>query len=84
MPRVALGVGEWEQGLTPWEAASPEAARTAERRGRRAMVDGARQMAERVAASGAETCFWCFPAENHGSVLPVALGRALRFVLSGH
>jgi predicted alpha/beta superfamily hydrolase len=82
-PRVALGVGEWEQGLTPWEAASPDAARTAERRGRRAMVDGARQMAERVAATGAETRFWCFPEENHGSVLPVALGRALRFVLSG-
>lgn len=84
VPRVALGVGEWEQGLTPWEAASPEAARTAERRGRRAMVDGARQMAERVAASGAGTRFWCFPEENHGSVLPVALGRALRFVLSGN
>lgn len=82
-PRVALGVGEWEQGLMPWEAASSEAARTAERRGRRAMVDGARQMAERVAASGAETRFWCFPEENHGSVLPVALGRALRFVFSG-
>jgi predicted alpha/beta superfamily hydrolase len=82
-PRVALGVGEWEQGLAPWEAASPDSARTAERRGRRAMVENARRMAERVAASGAETRFWCFPEENHGSVLPVAFGRALRFVLSG-
>jgi predicted alpha/beta superfamily hydrolase len=82
VPRVALGVGEWEQGLTPWEAASPDAARTAERRGRRAMVDGARDMAGRIAAAGAETRFWCFPEENHGSVMPVALGRALRFVLS--
>jgi predicted alpha/beta superfamily hydrolase len=81
-PRVALGVGEWEQGLTPWEAASPDAADTAQRRGRRAMVDGARAMAEQLAAAGADTRFWCFPEENHGSVLPVALGRALRFVLS--
>ena len=81
-PRVALGVGEWEQGLAPWEAASPDAAQTAQRRDRRAMVDGAQAMAEQLAAAGAETRFWCFPEENHGSVLPVALGRALRFVLS--
>jgi predicted alpha/beta superfamily hydrolase len=80
-PRVAIGVGEWEQALTPWEAGSPEAARTAERRGRRAMVDNARAMAERIAATGAETRFRCYPEENHGSVLPVAISRALRFVL---
>jgi predicted alpha/beta superfamily hydrolase len=80
-PRVAIGVGEWEQGLTPWEAGAPEAARTAERRGRRAMVDNARAMAERIAASGAEVNFRCYPEENHGSVLPVGISRALRFVL---
>lgn len=80
-PRVAIGVGEWEQGLTPWEAGAPEAARTAERRGRRAMVENARAMAGHIAASGAEVSFRCYPEENHGSVLPVAISRALRFVL---
>lgn len=81
-PRVAIGVGEWEQGLAPWEAATPDAARTAGRRGRRAMVEQARDMAGRIAATGAETRFWCFPEENHGSVLPIAISRALRFVLA--
>ena len=80
-PRVAIGVGEWEQGLTPWEAGAPEAARTAERRGRRAMVDNAQAMASHIAAGGAEVSFRVYPEENHGSVLPVAISRALRFVL---
>jgi predicted alpha/beta superfamily hydrolase len=81
-PRVFIGVGEWEQGLTPWEIGTPDAARTAERRGRRAMVGQARDMASRIAATGATTQFQCFPEENHGSVLPIGLSRALRFVLA--
>ena len=79
---VFIGVGEWEQALTPWEAGKPEAASIAERRGRRAMVDDARTAAEHIAALGVDTRFQCFPEESHGSVLPIAVGRGLRFVLS--
>lgn len=82
-PRVFIGIGEWEQALTPWEANRADAASIAERRGRRAMVDNARAMADAIAARGAETRFQCFQEESHGSVLPVAVGRGLRFVLSG-
>ena len=80
-PRVAIAVGGYEQGLTPWEAGTPEAARTAERRERRAMVDHARDAARRLEAAGYPVQFQCADGETHGSVMPVALGRALRFVL---
>ncbi|MDJ0389490.1 alpha/beta hydrolase-fold protein [Roseomonas sp. E05] len=79
--RLAVSVGEWEQTLSPHERAGPLAESTAERRGRRAMVDKARGMAAHFAAFGVESRFWCFPEENHASVVPLGISRGLRFVL---
>jgi predicted alpha/beta superfamily hydrolase len=81
--RAFIGVGAWEQGLTPWEEGTPEAPRIAERRGRRAMVDNAAAISRDLAASGVETCYRCFPEESHGTVLPIGISRALRFLLRG-
>jgi len=77
-PRVAIAVGQYEQGLTPWE--TPSAA-TADRRERRAMVDHARDAAVRLEGAGYPVQFHCAEGETHGSVMAVALGRALRFVM---
>jgi len=79
--RLAVSVGEWEQALAPQERAGPVARSTAERRSRRAMVDKARDMAVHFAAAGVESRFWCFPEENHASVVPLGISRGLRFAL---
>jgi len=79
--RLAVSVGEWEQSLSPQERAGPLAQSTAERRARRAMVDRAREMTAHFAAAGVESRFWCFPDENHASVVPLGISRGLRFVL---
>ncbi|MXP66044.1 alpha/beta hydrolase [Roseomonas sp. M0104] len=81
--RVAVSVGEWEQALAPHERGAPQAPATAERRARRAMVDRAQEMAAHFGAAGAASRFWCFPEENHASVVPLGISRGLRFVLGG-
>lgn len=45
------------------------------------MVSNARDLATRLAATDAEIAFLEFPGENHGSVVPGAISRALRFGL---
>lgn len=75
--RSAVAVGEWEEGLMPWEVDAPGAAAIAERRARRAMVTNARAIASAIGAQ-----FRCYPEQNHGSVFPVAFGHALRFALA--
>ncbi|ONG58703.1 hypothetical protein BKE38_02405 [Pseudoroseomonas deserti] len=83
-PDVFLAVGEWEEGLAPWEAGLPGAEDSAARRGRRAMVSNLRDMATTLgsclpqARVHAETC----PGETHASMLPLGLMRALRFLLA--
>ena len=84
-PRLALMVGEWEQALAPWQQARPEAAEMAERRGRRAMVDRTRAFAARAATVLGEeqVSFELLAGEDHASVLPPAMARALRLAVSG-
>ena len=82
--RLALMVGEWEQALSPFQAARPEAAEMAARRARRAMVDRSRDFADRAAAAlgpGSEVRFEMLAGEDHASVLAPAMARALRFVV---
>jgi predicted alpha/beta superfamily hydrolase len=82
--RLAIMVGEWEQALSPWQAARPEAAEMAARRARRAMVDRAREFSGRVRTAwlGARVHFEVMPGEDHASILPAAMARALRFALA--
>lgn len=84
-PRLSILVGEWEQALSPWQAARPEAAEMAARRARRAMVDRARDFAGRTARElgpDAEVRFELMAGEDHASILPAAMARALRFALA--
>ncbi|MCS0504915.1 alpha/beta hydrolase [Ancylobacter mangrovi] len=83
--RAALMVGEWEQALSPWQQGRPEAGEMAARRARRAMVDRTRAFAalaaERLGAQ-AQVSFELLAGEDHASVLPSAMARALRFALA--
>ncbi|MDQ0511459.1 alpha/beta hydrolase [Ancylobacter amanitiformis] len=87
-PRLALMVGEWEEALAPWQADRPEAAEMAARRAQRAMVARARAFAAQVAATlgpAAQVRFDRMAGEDHASILPAAMTRALRFALEeGH
>ncbi|WP_237182964.1 alpha/beta hydrolase [Roseomonas marmotae] len=79
--RLAVCVGEWEQALSPRELMDPRARDAAERRARRSMVDKAHGMTTHFAAAGIQSRFWCFPEENHASVVPIGISRGLRFLL---
>ena len=82
--RLAVFVGQWEQELAPWQQGRPDSAELAARRPRRGMVDRARSFVEKAAevlGPASETCFHVLPEEDHASVLPAAMGRALRFAL---
>lgn len=81
--RVFIGVGALEQAPEPAtvDGIDPEARRRWLAKNR--MVDNARAMADRLDGTpGLTTCFAVFDDEDHGSVLPVFLSRALRFALS--
>lgn len=80
--RVFLAAGEYEQTPDPAQKTPPE--RVARLRANR-MIDNTREFAERLAALGPERAqveFVLFPRENHGSLAPAALPRALAFALS--
>lgn len=76
-PSVLITVGEHEQFLP---GASPEAAA---RLARRRQVDNAAEMAGVLSAAGLSVELVVFADENHGSVIPAAISRAVRFALSG-
>lgn len=65
----------------PREGAELDPARLARLRQAR-MIGNARDLAGRLAPLGPEVRFLELPEENHGSVLPAALSRALRFALA--
>ncbi|MEN0075902.1 MAG: alpha/beta hydrolase-fold protein [Paracraurococcus sp.] len=78
-----MAVGGEEQSLPPAQRQAPDAAARAALLGRRAMVEGARAMAGRLAAlPGLRTEFVEAAGENHASVVPTVLSRALRFALA--
>lgn len=72
-PAVMVTVGEREQFAPDADVTS--VAKLARRR----QVDNAAEMAAGLAAMGIDVAFVCFPGENHGSVLPAAISRAVRF-----
>ncbi|WP_293797158.1 alpha/beta hydrolase-fold protein [uncultured Bosea sp.] len=77
--RLLITVGSHEQD--PVLSVSPQ---RAERLARARMRDNAAEMAGRLSASGRVDCsFTEFPGENHVSVIPSMLSRAVAFALAG-
>lgn len=83
--KVLVTIGELEQRLTVAEASAAETATRAAWKQRNRMVDNARELSEWLAAlpgRGPEVCFAMFAGEDHGSVVPAALSRAVGFALA--
>ncbi|MBS9475916.1 alpha/beta hydrolase [Ancylobacter radicis] len=80
--RLSLMVGEWEEAMAPWQLGGPSSADMAARRAARGMVSRAEAFAARAAAQLgplAQVEFTLLAGEDHASVLPPAMARALRF-----
>lgn len=80
--RLAILVGEWEEALAPWQQGAPLSPEMVARRAARGMVRRAQGFAARIAQQlgpEAEICFTLLAGEDHASVLPGAMARALRF-----
>ncbi len=71
---VTILVGEYEQKLRPTDTRPDRTARLAHTR----MVDNARDMADRLKARGMKVDFEELPDEDHGSIMAVAVAKALR------
>lgn len=76
-PAVLITVGEHEQ--FPPGVSAETAARLAKRR----QVDAAAEMAGILSAAGLPTELVVFAGENHGSVIPAAVSRTVRFAQGG-
>ncbi|WGD28917.1 alpha/beta hydrolase-fold protein [Ancylobacter sp. WKF20] len=84
--RLAMMVGEWEEAMAPWQQGGPLSADMAARRAARGMVTRATAFAAAAAAElgpGADIRFTLLAGEDHASVLPTAMARALRFLRGG-
>lgn len=73
---VMITVGEYEQAVPPGTPPDRVAFLNAAK-----MVDNARQTADTLKAAGIDTVFVEWPGENHGSGLPMAISRGVRFAL---
>lgn len=81
--RLAMLVGEWEEAMAPWQQGGPLSPEMAARRSERGMVTRARAFAARAAeelGASAHLSFTVLADEDHASVLPIAMVRALRFL----
>lgn len=79
---VVVAVGEFDQALSPWQQRVPDPDALRTRRAERAMVDDARRwcVALDTALPDVAVTFEVLPGEDHASVLPVALSRAIQRV----
>lgn len=85
--RVLLLAAEFEESLDPRAPArNPDAAaKLRNELARRGQVTRARTAARQLAAApGISVDMVEIPGEDHGSVVPAAIGRAVRFLLAGH
>jgi len=82
--RVLLTAGEFEQQPRPeqWQRDPARAVHLAEDLARRGQITHARNAAEALAAlPGISARFQEIAGEDHGTVIPAAIGRAVRFIL---
>ena len=81
--RLLLTAGEYEQSLSPAARAQPDARMMAQRLKERGQIDRARAAATLLgAAPGIEARFDEIAGEDHGTVIPAAISRAVAFLLS--
>lgn len=82
---VMIAVGALEQTLSAQERLTPGGSRRAAWIEENRMVGNARELAERLgrlASRGVRVAYEEFPGENHVSVIPPLVSRALRFALT--
>lgn len=80
--RALIMVGEYDQILRPSLRGTPGARARAAELARRRMVDRAREFAGGLAGvPGVDAAFVEFPGEDHGTVIPAAISRAMWFFL---
>lgn len=83
LPRLLVTAGEYEQAPSPSMRVQPDAESMMAALRERRQVDNARSIAEQVGkAHGMETRFMEIAGEDHGSVVPSAIGRAVHFMLA--
>ncbi len=82
-----LSAGQYEgETLAPFHKGTPDEQKRQERAKETRTVELAREMAQRwarLASSAASVTFEEYPGENHMSVLPVALNRAVQIAFRG-
>lgn len=81
---VHLSAGEWEgDHLAPFQiGAEDEATRSAENINSRTIAAAQEMAAQLAKLQGLTACYETYPGENHMSVLPVAVNRALQVVFA--
>lgn len=81
-PKLLVMAGEYEQTPSPAMRAQPNAERLVSVLRERRQVDSARGIAELVGKEGIDARFNEIAGEDHGSVIPAAISRAVYFMLS--
>jgi predicted alpha/beta superfamily hydrolase len=82
-PRVLITVGEYEQVADPDFPAVQGQGANADILKERQQVDNAREFADYLSKlDGIEAKFVLFPGEDHGTVIPGAISRGIRFALA--
>lgn len=82
--RLLVTIGDQEQELTRAETAAPNSAVRAEWKARNRMVDNAYELAVRMKllrTHGLQANFVAFEGEDHTSVIPASIARAVSFSL---
>lgn len=82
-PRVLITVGEFEQAADPDFPSTPGQGSSLETLMQRMQVDNAREFADYLSKlPGIEAKFVLFSGEDHGTVIPAAITRGVRFALA--
>jgi predicted alpha/beta superfamily hydrolase len=83
VPRVLVTAGEYEQAADPGLPPREDRGTSREASRRRAQVDNAREfVAFLQGVPGVVAEFFLFPGEDHGTVIPGAISRAVRFAMT--
>ena len=79
-------VGEYEQSVAPWSSGHPEADQLEKRLTERGQVSNAQEVVRLAASvSGIRTSITIIPGEDHSSVVPASISRAVhRFLRAAH
>ncbi|MFT4001156.1 MAG: alpha/beta hydrolase-fold protein [Rhizobium sp.] len=79
-----LGVGRWEEEFAPWQSVGNDRDDYADLRRQRRMIENARQISQEIKSAFGERARVTFEIgedEDHATIIPTLLCRALRFTL---